>query len=443
MWGGVGALERRAQGGAHEGGVVAGVARAEARVSWWLWGTVAAVAGVVGVLVVIRATLVYANARFDARGGIVAAVVFASVYDAARAAALVAAQDAPSTLESRKSALLDDLAMAEARRTKTSDALGAAEHERAEADRGLRAAEAAASEAREVRASLSAHAEAAVQRLQEVAANIREAAKMEPEALARTLADEAVAIPADADGMEAHLFNLERQRESIGPVNLRAEEEAGELAARLEAVEHAIANQSASVADDEQRAEMIAHGAGASEVVGEVGHRAPRSLGCSVPRSVPPGARASIVVQQGQIQWVGPDAAVPAAWQHLPRRQGADALVTPGLVDCHTHLVYGGQRANEFAMRLAGATYEEVARAGGGIVSSVKATRAASEDELFAQAAPRLQALLQPGGIKRPHGGVGDDQRLCGRGQAVPRGGVVEQAAADEDRVAALAEFNL
>ena len=112
---------------------------------------------------------------------------------------------------------------------------------------------------------------------------------------------------------------------------------------------------------------------------------------------VSPGARASIVVQQGQIQWVGPDAAVPAAWQHLPRRQGAGALVTPGLVDCHTHLVYGGQRANEFALRLAGATYEEVAQAGGGIVSSVKATRAASEDELFAQAAPRLQALLAEG----------------------------------------------
>lgn len=80
---------------------------------------------------------------------------------------------------------------------------------------------------------------------------------------------------------------------------------------------------------------------------------------------VPPGARASIVVQQGQIQWVGPDVAVPPAWRHLVRRQGAGALVTPGLVDCHTHLVYGGQRANEFAMRLAGATYEEVAKAGG------------------------------------------------------------------------------
>jgi len=149
-------------------------------------------------------------------------------------AALVAAHDAPSTLEGRKTALLDELATAEARRAKTSDALAAAEHERADADRGLRACEAAASEARELRASFTAHAEAAVQRLQEVSANIREAARLEPEELARKLADEAVAIPADADGMEAHLFNLERQREAIGPVNLRAEEEATELATRLE-----------------------------------------------------------------------------------------------------------------------------------------------------------------------------------------------------------------
>jgi len=112
---------------------------------------------------------------------------------------------------------------------------------------------------------------------------------------------------------------------------------------------------------------------------------------------VPAGQPASIVVQQGQIRWVGPVDALPAAWAVLPRHDGGGLLATPGLVDCHTHLVYGGQRANEFAMRLAGATYEEVARAGGGIVSSVKATRAASEDELFAQALPRLQALLDEG----------------------------------------------
>ena len=149
-------------------------------------------------------------------------------------AALEAARDAPSTLETRKLALLDELAVAEARRTGTSDALAAAEHERAEAERGLRACDAAASEARERRAGLSAHAEAAVQRLTEVAVNIREAAGMEPQELARKLADEAVAIPGDADGMEAHLFNLERQREAIGAVNLRAEEEAGELAGRLD-----------------------------------------------------------------------------------------------------------------------------------------------------------------------------------------------------------------
>ena len=113
--------------------------------------------------------------------------------------------------------------------------------------------------------------------------------------------------------------------------------------------------------------------------------------------AVPEGQSACVVVQQGQMAWVGPEAQLPAAYQALPRHDAQGALVTPGLVDCHTHLVYGGQRANEFAMRLAGATYEEVAKAGGGIVSSVKATRAASEDELFAQAVPRLQALLAEG----------------------------------------------
>lgn len=110
-----------------------------------------------------------------------------------------------------------------------------------------------------------------------------------------------------------------------------------------------------------------------------------------------PNEPASVVVQGGAVCWVGPSAAVPAAFAGMPRHDARGALATPGLVDCHTHLVYGGQRANEFAMRLAGATYEEVAKAGGGIVSSVTATRAASEDELFAQAASRLQALLDEG----------------------------------------------
>jgi imidazolonepropionase len=106
---------------------------------------------------------------------------------------------------------------------------------------------------------------------------------------------------------------------------------------------------------------------------------------------------AALVVAQGTIRWVGARAALPAEYAALPVHDGGGALATPGLVDCHTHLVYGGQRANEFAMRLAGASYEEVAKAGGGIVSSVRATREADEDTLFAQAAPRLEALLADG----------------------------------------------
>lgn len=114
-------------------------------------------------------------------------------------------------------------------------------------------------------------------------------------------------------------------------------------------------------------------------------------------QAVGDGEDACIVVQQGRVAWVGPQQALPPAYASLPRHEGQGMLATPGLVDCHTHLVYGGERANEFAMRLDGASYEEVARAGGGIVSSVRATREASEDELFAQALPRLQQLLDEG----------------------------------------------
>ncbi|NML85647.1 imidazolonepropionase [Polaromonas sp.] len=110
-----------------------------------------------------------------------------------------------------------------------------------------------------------------------------------------------------------------------------------------------------------------------------------------------PAAQAAIVVQQGMIQWIGKAAELPAQYAGLKRHEGSGALVTPGMVDCHTHLVYGGQRASEFALRLAGASYEDVAKAGGGIVSSVRATRAASEDELFASAAARLEVLLAEG----------------------------------------------
>lgn len=71
--------------------------------------------------------------------------------------------------------------------------------------------------------------------------------------------------------------------------------------------------------------------------------------------------------------------------------------ITPGLIDCHTHLIHGGDRSQEFEQRLAGKSYEEIARAGGGIVSTMRATRAASEDELVAQALPRLDALIAEG----------------------------------------------
>ncbi|HEY0295759.1 MAG TPA: imidazolonepropionase [Bordetella sp.] len=105
----------------------------------------------------------------------------------------------------------------------------------------------------------------------------------------------------------------------------------------------------------------------------------------------------SLVVRDGKLAWMGPCASLPGEHAKLPRHDGRGCLATPGLVDCHTHLVYGGLRANEFAMRLAGADYEAIARAGGGIVATVRATREASEDELYASTVPRLEALLADG----------------------------------------------
>jgi imidazolonepropionase len=106
---------------------------------------------------------------------------------------------------------------------------------------------------------------------------------------------------------------------------------------------------------------------------------------------------AAIAVEDGRVAWLGAAAQMPAHYATWPREDLGGAWVTPGLVDCHTHLVYGGQRADEFAQRLAGVSYEEIARQGGGIVSTVRATRAASEDELFAQSAARLEPLLAEG----------------------------------------------
>jgi imidazolonepropionase len=105
-----------------------------------------------------------------------------------------------------------------------------------------------------------------------------------------------------------------------------------------------------------------------------------------------------IVVQDGRIAWLGAEDMLPTGLAHAaPRHDLAGQWVTPGLVDCHTHLVYGGNRADEFALRLAGASYEDIARRGGGIISTVRSTRAADDDELFRQSAPRLEALLAEG----------------------------------------------
>jgi imidazolonepropionase len=106
----------------------------------------------------------------------------------------------------------------------------------------------------------------------------------------------------------------------------------------------------------------------------------------------------ALVVEDGRIAWVGPRAELPS-----PLRQGAQehdaqgALITPGLIDCHTHLVHGGDRSGEFEARLKGASYEEIARAGGGIVSTVQATREADEAELARQSRRRLRPLLAEG----------------------------------------------
>jgi imidazolonepropionase len=104
----------------------------------------------------------------------------------------------------------------------------------------------------------------------------------------------------------------------------------------------------------------------------------------------------ALLVEAGKITWLG-------AMQDQPVVSDAEVidcagrLLTPGLVDCHSHLVYGGDRADEFEMRLEGASYAEIAQQGGGIIATVNATRAASEAELFAQALPRLNSLLDEG----------------------------------------------
>jgi imidazolonepropionase len=141
--------------------------------------------------------------------------------------------------------------------------------------------------------------------------------------------------------------------------------------------------------------------------------------------------RGAMLTQGETLLWVGDEAALPAQFAaHITQRHDlGGTVVTPGLIDCHTHLVYGGQRAAEFEQRLHGASYEQIARAGGGIRSTVIATRAASDDELLRGAHQRAQALMQEGvttlEIKSGYGLTGLDEARCLRvarqlGQSLP-----------------------
>ena len=107
--------------------------------------------------------------------------------------------------------------------------------------------------------------------------------------------------------------------------------------------------------------------------------------------------RGAVAAEGGRIAWVGAVEDLPREAEGAERIDLEGRLVTPGLIDCHTHLVHGGNRAHEFELRLEGASYEEIARAGGGIASTVRATREAGEDELVRQSLPRLDALLAEG----------------------------------------------
>ncbi|MCP3750140.1 imidazolonepropionase [Pseudomonas sp. SBB6] len=105
---------------------------------------------------------------------------------------------------------------------------------------------------------------------------------------------------------------------------------------------------------------------------------------------------AAMVTSAGHIEWIGPRQQLPALVADRTVDLGG-AWVTPGLIDCHTHTVFGGNRSGEFEQRLQGVSYAEIAAQGGGIASTVRATRAASEDELFASARQRVQALMRDG----------------------------------------------
>lgn len=106
---------------------------------------------------------------------------------------------------------------------------------------------------------------------------------------------------------------------------------------------------------------------------------------------------AAIVTKGDRIAWIGPSRDLPSAYRSLQPLDLQGRLVTPGLIDCHSHIVFGGNRAAEFELRLQGASYADIAHQGGGILSTVTATRAASEEDLVAAALPRLDAMIRQG----------------------------------------------
>ena len=139
--------------------------------------------------------------------------------------------------------------------------------------------------------------------------------------------------------------------------------------------------------------------------------------------------KGAMAIDEGTIEWVGPASSLDSSLGGSDARDAQGALVTPGLIDCHTHLVFAGNRAREFEMRLQGATYEEIARAGGGIVSTMKATRAASEAQLAEESGRRLDALIEGGAttveIKSGYGLDLESELKClrvARGLAQDRG---------------------
>ncbi|HET9389827.1 MAG TPA: imidazolonepropionase [Steroidobacteraceae bacterium] len=125
--------------------------------------------------------------------------------------------------------------------------------------------------------------------------------------------------------------------------------------------------------------------------------------------------RGALLTRAERIQWIGPEHALPAGDTPDEIQDLGGAWITPGLIDCHSHLVFAGTRAGEYAERLRGRSYEEIARAGGGILSTMRAVRGASEQQLFDESAPRLRALLSEGvttlEIKSGYGLTLEDER--------------------------------